>query len=47
MRYQELLTNRLSKCITCFDYADKILTAFWLFLVEQIYLHPLEQRKDC
>ena len=28
IKYQQLLTNRLSKCITCFNYADKILTFF-------------------
>ena len=29
IKYQELLTKKLSKYITCFDYADKILTAFF------------------
>ena len=36
IKYQELSTRRLSKCFTCFDYPDKILTAFLLFLVEQV-----------
>ena len=37
---QELLIKKLSKYITGFDYKDKI-----LFLVEQIYLHMLKQKK--
>ena len=28
IKYQQLLTNRLSKCITCFDYTVKLLTVF-------------------
>ena len=28
IQYQKLLTNRLSKYITCLDYTDKILTIF-------------------
>ena len=28
IKYQQLLTNRLSKYITYFDYTDKILTVF-------------------
>ena len=43
---QELLIKKLSKYITGFDYKDKILTVFFLlFLVEQIYLHMLKQKK--
>ena len=38
---QELLIKKLSKYITGFDYKDKI-----LFLVEQIYLHMLKQKKN-
>ena len=29
IKYQELLTKKLSKYITCFDYCDKILTVFF------------------
>ena len=28
IKYQLLLTSKLSKCLTGFDYADKILTVF-------------------
>ena len=28
IKYQQALTNKLSKYLTCFDYADKILTVF-------------------
>ena len=28
IQYQQSLTNKLSKYLTCFDYADKILTVF-------------------
>ena len=48
IRYKQILTNRLSKCITCFDYKDKVLTVFFLlFLAEQIYFHMSKQKKDC
>ena len=47
IKYQELLTKKLSKYITCFDYTNIILTVFFLmFLVVQIYLHMLKQTKN-
>ena len=37
---QELLTKKLSKYITCFDYADKILTVFLtVFSGTNIFAH--------
>ena len=35
IKYQQLLTSKLSKHLTCFDYADEILTVFLtVFLVQ-------------
>ena len=39
-RHQQLLTNRLSRSITCFDYTDNILTAFLtVFSGTNIFAH--------
>ena len=44
---QELLTNRLSKYITCFDYTGKILTVFLtVFSGTNIFSHA-KDKKDC
>ena len=32
IKTQELLTKKFSKCITCFDYTDKIVTVFLTIL---------------
>ena len=34
MKDQKLVTKKLSKHITCFDYTDKVLTVFQQYLVE-------------
>ena len=40
MKYQEALTSKLSKYLTCFDYADKILTVFvTVFSGTNIFAH--------
>ena len=46
IKYQQLLTNRLSKCITCFNYADKILTVFLtVFSGTNIFAHVKTKKK--
>ena len=41
---QKLLTKKLSKYITCFDYTDKILTAFLtIFSGVNIFSHVTEK----
>ena len=46
IKYQQLLTNRLSKYITCFDYTDKILTVFLtVFSGTNIFPH-VKTKKD-
>ena len=40
IQYQQLLTNKFSKCITFFDYTDKILTVFLtVFSGTNIFAH--------
>ena len=47
IKYQQVLTSKLSKYLTCFDYADKILTVFFLiFSLEQTFLHMLEEENN-
>ena len=44
MKDQELLTKKLSKYITCFDYADKILAVFLtIFSGVNIFSHVTEK----
>ena len=47
IKYEQVLTSKLSKCLTCFDYRDKILTVFFLlFSLEQTFLHMLEEENN-
>ena len=46
IKYQQALRNKLSKNLTCFDYADKILTVFLTCFLEQTFLHMLEQENN-
>ena len=44
MKDQELLTKKLSKYITCFDYADKIVAVFLtIFSGVNIFSHVTEK----
>ena len=40
IRYKQILTNRLSKCITCFDYTDKVLTVFFFTFFSGANIFP-------
>ena len=42
IKYQQLLTSKLSKYLTGFDYAGKILTVFLTVFLEQLFLPMLE-----
>ena len=46
IKYQQVLTSKLSKYLTCFDYTGKILTVFLLFSLEQTFLHMLEEENN-
>ena len=46
MKYQQVLTSKLSKYLTCFDYTGKILTVFLLFSLEQTFLHMLKEENN-
>ena len=40
IKYQQVLTSKLSKYLTCFDYTDKILTVFFtVFSGTNIFAH--------
>ena len=46
IKYQQLLTSKLSKYLTGFDYADKILTIFLtLFSGTNIFAHVREEKQ--
>ena len=46
IKYQQALTNKLSKYLTCFDYADKILTVFLaVFSGTNIFAHVKTKKK--
>ena len=46
IKYQQVLTNRLSKYLTGFDYADKILTVFLtVFSGTNIFAHLKTDKK--
>ena len=46
IKYQQVLTSKLSKYLTCFDYTGKILTVFLLFSLEQTFLHMLKEENN-
>ena len=46
IQYQQNLTSKLGKYLTCFDYTDKFLTVFLLYFLEQTFLHMLKGRKQ-
>ena len=46
IQYQQNLTNKLSKYLTCFDYTDKILTVFLtVFSGTNIFAHVKGRRQ--
>ena len=45
IQYQQSLTNKLSKCLTCFDYTNKILTVFLtVFSSTNIFTHAKNEQ---
>ena len=46
IKYQPLLTSKLSKCLTCFDYADKILTVFLTVFSGKTFLLMLKKKNN-
>ena len=46
IKYQQLLTSKLSKYLTGFDYADKILTVFLTVFLVQTFLLMLKEKNN-
>ena len=46
IKYQQLLTSKLNKYLTCFDCTDKILTVFLTVFLLQTYLLMLKEKNS-